>query len=87
MKLLARADAEASKAASVLARGRQILRAKLPCPYCRGHRSKVVNSRSGAEGDGVWRRRECLSCGKRYTTEEVVRGVYARPKSTTTSGI
>lgn len=50
--------------------------AKLPCPYCRGGRSKVVNSRPWQQGAGIWRRRECIDCGRRFTTEEVVRGRY-----------
>lgn len=55
-----------------------LARAKLPCPHCLKWQSKVVNSRSGPAGDGVWRRRQCLSCGKRFTTAEmIVRGSYA----------
>jgi transcriptional repressor NrdR len=50
--------------------------AKLACPYCEHPRSKVTNSRPATRRDGVWRRRECLSCGKRFTTEETIRGVY-----------
>ena len=74
--LLKQAEEEIEKSAV-------LIRQKLPCPYCGGFRSRVTNSRSGAGDVGIWRRRECLSCGQRFTTEEVVRGSY---KITTTSG-
>ena len=38
------------------------------CPYCGYHDSKVIDSRS--VNDGIRRRRECLSCGSRFTTYE-----------------
>jgi transcriptional repressor NrdR len=42
----------------------------MKCPYC-GHKDdKVLDSRSIREGEGVRRRRECLGCGRRYTTYE-----------------
>ena len=40
------------------------------CPYCSEHSDKVVDSRTAADGDAIRRRRECLSCGRRYTTYE-----------------
>lgn len=40
------------------------------CPYCKEQESKVVDSRETDES--VRRRRECLSCGQRYTTYERV---------------
>lgn len=40
------------------------------CPYCRSLNDKVVNSRTCQEGDSIRRRRECLDCGKRFTTFE-----------------
>jgi transcriptional repressor NrdR len=40
------------------------------CPYCRGHESRVIDSRSLDEG--VRRRRKCLACNKRFTTYERV---------------
>jgi len=40
------------------------------CPYCSAPDSKVVNSRPGDEGGAIRRRRECLSCGRRFTTYE-----------------
>ncbi len=42
------------------------------CPFC-GHReTKVVDSRTTEAGDAIRRRRECLSCSKRFTTYERV---------------
>ena len=38
------------------------------CPYCGFHDSKVIDSRE--VNDGIRRRRECLSCGSRFTTYE-----------------
>jgi transcriptional repressor NrdR len=40
------------------------------CPECHFPDDKVVDSRSVKEGAGVRRRRECLSCGHRFTTYE-----------------
>ena len=40
------------------------------CPKCACLDDKVVDSRAVKEGAGVRRRRECLSCGYRYTTIE-----------------
>lgn len=40
------------------------------CPYCRGVDDKVVDSRLADEGEAVRRRRECLSCGRRFSTLE-----------------
>ncbi|MGH7444970.1 MAG: transcriptional regulator NrdR [Longimicrobiales bacterium] len=42
------------------------------CPYCNGLEDKVVDSRTGQEGRAVRRRRECLSCGRRFTTYEYI---------------
>ena len=42
------------------------------CPYCHGIEDRVVDSRTSQEGRAVRRRRECLSCGKRFTTYEYV---------------
>jgi len=40
------------------------------CPFC-GHREdKVIDSRESKEGDVIRRRRECLSCARRFTTYE-----------------
>jgi len=40
------------------------------CPYCEGPEDKVVDSRMAEERRAIRRRRECLSCGRRYTTFE-----------------
>jgi transcriptional repressor NrdR len=40
------------------------------CPYCAHSEDKVVDSRESKEGDAIRRRRECLSCGKRFTSYE-----------------
>jgi transcriptional repressor NrdR len=42
------------------------------CPYCEFDDSKVIDSRSSNEGRVVRRRRECLGCGRRFTTKEYV---------------
>lgn len=42
------------------------------CPYCRGLDDKVVDSRAGDAGGVIRRRRECLRCGRRFTTYERV---------------
>ncbi len=45
------------------------------CPYCSYKEDKVVDSRSTAEESAVRRRRECLKCGKRFTTYEYIEEV------------
>jgi transcriptional repressor NrdR len=45
------------------------------CPFCAHTDSKVVNSRQSPKGDAIRRRRECLSCGHRFTTFEVIEKV------------
>jgi transcriptional repressor NrdR len=40
------------------------------CPFCRANDDKVVDSRAGEDGAAIRRRRECLACGKRFTTYE-----------------
>jgi transcriptional repressor NrdR len=40
------------------------------CPYCREDDDKVVDSRTADEGGAIRRRRECLACGRRFTTYE-----------------
>lgn len=42
------------------------------CPKCTGQDDKVIDSRSSREGATIRRRRECLQCGHRYTTYEVI---------------
>ncbi|QDR80399.1 transcriptional regulator NrdR [Sporomusa termitida] len=45
------------------------------CPFCGVADSKVVDSRSADEGNSIRRRRECLSCARRFTTYEVVEAI------------
>ena len=44
----------------------------MKCPYCAYLESKVVDSRPADEGASIRRRRECLSCHKRFTTYETM---------------
>ena len=45
------------------------------CPYCGHHDLKVVDSRDSEIGEAIRRRRECLNCGKRFTTYERIEAV------------
>lgn len=42
------------------------------CPWCGNDEDKVVDSRPAEGGETIRRRRQCLSCGRRYTTFERV---------------
>ena len=42
----------------------------MKCPYCSHLGDKVVDSRESKEGEVIRRRRECLDCGKRFTSYE-----------------
>ena len=44
----------------------------MKCPYCGYSESKVIDSRPADENSSIRRRRECLSCGKRFTTYETM---------------
>ena len=44
----------------------------MKCPYCGFKEDKVVDSRATGEESAVRRRRECLKCGKRFTTYEYI---------------
>ncbi|HOO22322.1 MAG TPA: transcriptional regulator NrdR [Clostridia bacterium] len=44
----------------------------MKCIYCGGLESKVIDSRVSEDGTTIRRRRECISCAKRYTTYEKV---------------
>lgn len=44
----------------------------MKCPYCEYLESKVVDSRPTDEGQAIRRRRECISCSKRFTTYEKI---------------
>jgi transcriptional repressor NrdR len=45
------------------------------CPFCGSIEDKVIDSRTSKEGDAIRRRRECLKCGKRFTSYERVEDV------------
>ena len=47
----------------------------MKCPFCAFKEDKVVDSRATAEESAVRRRRECLKCGKRFTTYEYIEEV------------
>ncbi|HJB26692.1 MAG TPA: transcriptional regulator NrdR [Firmicutes bacterium] len=44
----------------------------MKCPFCGYYESKVIDSRPTDEGERIRRRRECLGCGKRFTTYEII---------------
>ncbi len=44
----------------------------MKCPFCSDSESKVVDSRPTDEGSVIRRRRECIRCGKRFTTYEKI---------------
>jgi len=44
----------------------------MKCPYCSYSESRVIDSRPAEEGATIRRRRECLSCQKRFTTYEIM---------------
>jgi len=45
------------------------------CPFCGSIEDKVIDSRTSKEGDAIRRRRECLKCGKRFTSYERVEDI------------
>ena len=47
----------------------------MKCPYCGYSESKVIDSRPAEENASIRRRRECLSCTKRFTTYETVESI------------
>lgn len=47
----------------------------MKCPFCGNGENKVIDSRISKDGNAIRRRRECLSCGKRFTTYEFVEEV------------
>ena len=47
----------------------------MKCPFCLYEESKVIDSRPTDEGERIRRRRECLKCGKRFTTYEIIETV------------
>ena len=44
----------------------------MKCPFCGNNEDKVIDSRAAEGGASIRRRRQCLSCGKRFTTYEHV---------------
>ena len=46
----------------------------MKCPYCLYPESKVIDSRPADDGQRIRRRRECISCAKRFTTYEAIEG-------------
>lgn len=47
----------------------------MKCPFCEYEESKVIDSRPTDEGEAIRRRRECLQCGKRFTTYEKIENI------------
>ena len=47
----------------------------MKCPFCGNLEDKVIDSRTSKEGEAIRRRRECLKCGKRFTSYERVEDV------------
>ena len=47
----------------------------MKCPYCGFDESMVIESRPTDEGERIRRRRECMSCTKRFTTYEIIESV------------
>ncbi|MBQ2847442.1 MAG: transcriptional regulator NrdR [Clostridia bacterium] len=47
----------------------------MKCPFCGYEESKVIDSRPTDEGERIRRRRECISCQKRFTTYEIIESV------------
>jgi transcriptional repressor NrdR len=50
----------------------------MKCPYCGALGDKVVDSRESKEGDVIRRRRQCLTCGKRFTSRERIEDIEYR---------
>ncbi len=47
----------------------------MKCPFCANAENKVIDSRISKDGKAIRRRRECLGCGKRFTTYEFVEDI------------
>lgn len=47
----------------------------MKCPFCGYTESKVIDSRPTDESERIRRRRECMSCSKRFTTYEIIESV------------
>lgn len=46
----------------------------MKCPFCGHQEDKVIDSRASSDGMSIRRRRECLNCGRRFTTYEQIEG-------------
>jgi transcriptional repressor NrdR len=44
----------------------------MKCPFCRENNNKVIDSRLSRDGSAIRRRRECISCSRRFTTYEYI---------------
>ncbi len=44
----------------------------MQCPFCKTDNDRVIDSRKGPDGVSIRRRRECMECGRRFTTYERV---------------
>ena len=47
----------------------------MKCPYCAANRDRVVDSRESRDGATIRRRRECLSCARRFTSYEQIEDI------------
>ena len=47
----------------------------MKCPFCSGEEDRVIDSRSVKDGSAIRRRRDCTTCGQRYTTYEYIEDV------------
>ncbi len=47
----------------------------MKCPFCTENRDRVVDSRESRGGETIRRRRECLSCGRRFTSYEQIEDI------------
>ena len=47
----------------------------MKCPYCGKNRDRVVDSRESRDGATIRRRRECLECGRRFTSYEQIEDI------------
>jgi len=47
----------------------------MKCPYCSENRDRVVDSRENRDGATIRRRRECLACGRRFTSYEQIEDI------------
>jgi transcriptional repressor NrdR len=44
----------------------------MKCPFCKADKTHVIDTRESEDGNSIRRRRRCLSCDKRFTTNEIV---------------